>query len=870
MAYGGSIKLTGESEYRNAIKNITRDLQGMSSALKSQTADFNSNDKSIKNTAQAQKQLNETIKTQQNELSKAKSQYAQYSVAVQEQTTKHNLLNKEYKNAVTELERIKKASGESSTEYKNQAQVVDKLGKELVDSTEAMNESKSAMASLKSEINSSQKVISNAEKSLNDLGNKAEDSGKQAKKSNEGFTILKGTIANLTSAAITKAISGLKSLGNALIDVGKQAISSYADYEQLVGGVETLFKDSANIVQKNAEKAYKTAGISANKYMEQATSFSASLLQGLGGDTKRAAEIADLAIQDMSDNANKMGTSIEMIQNAYQGFAKDNFTMLDNLKLGYGGTAGEMARLINETGVLGKSMKVTAQTVKDVPLDKMIEAIHQVQVQMGITGTTAKEAASTIQGSVNSMKAAWSNLLVAIADDNQDLSKSVDEFIESTITASKNLVPRIKQVVEGIKKLINSVIKDVFPKLKKEIPQLTPLIDTFQWFIKNRQLVVNAIGAMVGAFAVAKILSFTKAMSDVAKSILTAATTTTTATAATNANTVAETANTAAKVAGTTATSALTVATNLLNKAWSSNPIGLVITGVTALISVFALLRSKSEEVTEAEKEQADALRKQTDDINNAKEAWDSLKETQQNQINVGMTEISHLQALQDELAGLVDENGKVKDGYEERASFITDTLNNALGTEIKMVNGVIQNYDALKSTLDEVMEKKKAQIILDSQESLYKEAINGQTEALKNLSDAETMLQEKQIQRKALEEQLAIAEEKANAEALRYGNTNEKRSQQLAQEVVNIKNKISALDEETANIQSNYNTQEALLEEYAYNIGQYEQNMAVAHAGEYEKMSNVNWEYVKDYQKAGDAEKASLEAQVKTTEQQL
>ena len=869
MSFGGSVKLTGESEYRQAIKNCVSSLQTMSTALKNQTTDFSNNDKSIKNTAAAQKQLNETIKTQQAELSKAKSQYASYSVAVQNQTTKHNLLNKEYKSAVIELERIKKASGESSTEYKRQAEVVDKLEKELVDSTEALNESKSAMASLRTEINNSNKTINNAEKALNDLGNEAEDSGNQAKKGSDGFTVMKGVLANLASTAITSAISGLKKLGGAVISVGKQAVESYAEYEQLVGGVETLFKESAGIVQNYAAQAYKTAGISANKYMEQATSFSASLLQGLGGDTKQAAEIADLAITDMADNANKMGTSIEMIQNAYQGFAKQNYTMLDNLKLGYGGTKAEMARLVKESGILGEAGKeLTANNLdQKVSFDQIIKAINITQQRMGITGTTAKEAASTISGSVNSMKASWSNLLTAIADDNADLSKSVDEFIDSVITAGKNLVPRVKQVVEGIKKLINSLVTEVFPKLKREIPELAPLIDVFQWFIKNKSLVVGAVTAMIAAFALNKVASFTKVMSDTAKSILDIAKGTAVATAATNLNTTAEAANTAGKVAGTAATGALTAATNLLNAAWASNPIGLVIAGVSALIGVIALLKNRTDEATEAQKKQSEALKEAADKAEEANKAYDDLRATQQKQIDAGMTEINHYENLFDELQGIVDQNGKVKKGYEERASFITSTLSNALGIEIKTVDGVIQKYGDLKNTIDEVMEKKKAQILLDSQETLYKEAINGQTQALKEMNEAEQQLNGRKEERLGLLEQEKAKQAEVD-QALKLGNT----SLQVmrAKELEDIQKKIEKFDEDTANIQKNYDEQKGLLEKYAYDIGTYETNMALAHEGKYDEMSRVNWEYVKDYQKAGDAEKAQLEDQVKLTETNL
>lgn len=867
MSFGGSVKLTGESEYRKAIQNCISSLQSMSTALKNQTTDFNSSDKAIKNSAAAQKQLNETIKTQQAELSKARSSLASYQVAIQNQTIKHNELNKEYKAAVTELERIKKASGESSNEYQKQAQVVDKLEKELIDSTEALNESKSAMASLRSEINNSNKTINNAEKALNDLGNEAQDSGKKAEKGSEGFTVMKGVLSNLASKAITTAISGLKKLGLETLNVGKQAISSYAEYEQLVGGVETLFKDSAKIVQENAEKAYKTAGISANKYMEQATSFSASLLQGLGGDTKKAAEIADLAIRDMSDNANKMGTSIEMIQNAYQGFAKDNFTMLDNLKLGYGGTAGEMARLINETGVLGDSMKVTAQTVKDVPLDKMIEAIHQVQIQMGITGTTSKEAASTIQGSVNSMKAAWSNLLVAIADDNADLGKSVDEFVNSAITASKNLVPRIKQVVEGIKKLINNLVNNVFPKLKKEIPELAPLIDTFQWFIKNKSLVVGAINAMIAAFAAKKILTFTKTISDTSKQILNLAKGTNVATTAANLNTTATVANSTAQVAATTSTKGLTAATNLLNAAWKSNPIGVVVTGITAAVGIFSIFKNKTEEATRAQKEHSKALEEAAKSAEEANKAYDDLRQTQQKQIDAGMTEINHYESLYNELQSIVDQNGKVKEGYEERASFITTTLANALGIEISNVDGIIEKYDELKGTIDQVMEKKKAQIILDSQESLYKEAINGQNEALRQMTTAQQQLNDRKQEGIDLLEQEKEKQKEVN-QAFIYGN--EGLALIRARELEKIQKKIQAYNEDTANIQKNYDEQRSLLEKYAYDIGQYEANMAAAHAGEYDKMTQVNWNYVKEFQATGEAEKNQLEDQIKLTEANL
>ena len=251
-----------------------------------------------------------------------------------------------------------------------------------------------------------------------------------------------------------KVIASGMAVGTAAVGaLVKASIGEFADYEQLVGGVETLFKDSKNKVIEYANEAYKTAGLSANDYMETVTSFSASLLQGLGGDTEAAAEMANMAITDMSDNANKMGTDMGMIQNAYQGFAKQNYTMLDNLKLGYGGTQEEMARLVNESGVLGSAIKVTAETVKDVPFHKIIEAIHVVQTEMGITGTTAKEASETISGSFSAMKSSWKNLLTGLATEEQNLDKLLSNFLTSGETLAQNVVrvlPRIRRNVAGV------------------------------------------------------------------------------------------------------------------------------------------------------------------------------------------------------------------------------------------------------------------------------------------------------------------------------------------------------------------------------------------------------------------------------------
>lgn len=289
---------------------------------------------------------------------------------------------------------------------------------------------------------------SGAEKGIDDVGKKTSSLGSIVSK---GL----GMTAKVVGAAVSAAAGGVAALATA-------ATKSYGDYEQLVGGVETLFKESQDAVVEYANNAYKTAGLSANEYMETVTSFSASLLQSLGGDTAAAADRANLAITDMSDNANKMGTDMTAIQDAYQGFAKQNYTMLDNLKLGYGGTKEEMQRLIDDANALNAAQGNLTNYSIDSYAD-IVSAIHDVQTEIGITGTTAKEASTTIQGSVSAMKSAWKNLVIGIADDNQDFDNLVSNFVDSAVTAGSNLIPRIETSIKGIAKLVSSASQSIIP-----------------------------------------------------------------------------------------------------------------------------------------------------------------------------------------------------------------------------------------------------------------------------------------------------------------------------------------------------------------------------------------------------------------------
>lgn len=270
--------------------------------------------------------------------------------------------------------------------------------------------------------------------------------------------------ASVATAAISVAASGITALTAG-------AIKNYAEYEQLVGGVDTLFKESSQRVQDYAAQAYQTAGVSANTYMSTVTSFSASLLQSLGGDTQAAADLANQAIIDMSDNANKMGTNMQTIINTYQSLARGNYAMLDNLKLGFGGTKSEMERLINTAAELDDSVRAN-----DNSFGNLVQAIHVVQNEMGITGTTALEAATTIQGSANSMKAAWQNLLTGVADENADFEQLVSNLVDATGTAMDNLLPRITIALQGAAQLITTMLPPLFEQLPMIINNILPQI----------------------------------------------------------------------------------------------------------------------------------------------------------------------------------------------------------------------------------------------------------------------------------------------------------------------------------------------------------------------------------------------------------
>lgn len=410
-SFGGAVKLTGESEYRKALRDITSNLREVSSELKLTNTQFASGDKTVKETKTAYTNMNNTV---------------------QQQKDKINTL----RTALAEAEKQYGSNNEKVKNFKTQ-----------------LNNAENQLIQMENTTNKSNKELKNMKSGFDDAGQGALKFGDLLKANVLGDFITSGL----------KTVAGaVKQLGSVFLTVGKEALDSYADYEQLVGGVETLFKDSSGIVENYANNAYKTAGLSANDYMETVTSFSASLLQSLDGDTAKVAEVSNMAVTDMADNANKMGTDMSSIQNAYQGFAKQNYTMLDNLKLGYGGTKSEMERLLSD------AQKISGVKYDISNLNDVYQAIHVVQGELGITWTTAKEASTTIQGSVSAMKSAWQNMLTGIADDNADFDGLINNLVDSIVTAGENILPRVETIIDGVIELVMStteIIIDDLPQI---------------------------------------------------------------------------------------------------------------------------------------------------------------------------------------------------------------------------------------------------------------------------------------------------------------------------------------------------------------------------------------------------------------------
>lgn len=443
--FGLKIGVEGEKEFKKALSDINQTFKVLGSEMKLVSSEFDKQDKSVAAVAARNEVLNKAIDAQKDKIA---------------------TLESALKNAADSF-------GENDRRTQNWA---------------------IQLNNAKAELNGMERELDNSADAADDLGEELKESGDEAESSGGKFeklgSVLKGVGAAMGAVALAA--------GAAAVKLGKEVISAYADFEQLVGGVDTLFGDASQTVQNYAANAFKTAGMSANEYMETVTGFSASLIQSLGGDTAKAAEVADMAITDMADNANKMGTDLSAIQTAYQGFAKQNYTMLDNLKLGYGGTKSEMERLLADAEKIS-GIKYDLSSFSD-----LTEAIHVIQTEMGITGTTAKEATETISGSMAGMQSAIDNLMAGLGNADADIEMLIGNVVEAFGHVVDNVVPVIENIVKALPPALDGILRaigDLLPTLLSTVVDLfTQVLETLLSLLPELiPAAVDAVLTIVGA-----------------------------------------------------------------------------------------------------------------------------------------------------------------------------------------------------------------------------------------------------------------------------------------------------------------------------------------------------------------------------------
>lgn len=414
--FGLKIGLEGEKEFKKALSEINQSFKVLGSEMKVVTSQFDKNDNSV-----------------------------------QALTARNQVLNKEIEAQKHKIETLRQALANASESFGENDRRTQQWQIQLNNATAALNDMERELDRNNTALDEAEREMDDAADAADDLEEELDDAGDAADDSEGKFSKLGGTLKTVgvaMGAVVTAAAAAAVSLGKAVVE-------AYGEYEQLVGGIDTLFKDSSASLQEYANNAYKTAGMSANDYMSTVTSFSASLISSLGGDTEAAVKYADMAITDMADNANKMGTDIGLIQNAYQGFAKQNYTMLDNLKLGYGGTKTEMERLLADAQAIS-GIEYDISSYADV-----VEAIHVIQESMGVAGATAAEAEHTIEGSMNSMKAAIDNLIVGFGNADADIEMLCNNVVDAFQDVLTNITPVIENIISALPTALNALLATV-------------------------------------------------------------------------------------------------------------------------------------------------------------------------------------------------------------------------------------------------------------------------------------------------------------------------------------------------------------------------------------------------------------------------
>lgn len=783
------------------------------------------------------------------------------------------------------IETQQKELNDLKTKY---AAVVLEQGK---DSKEAQELAKQ-ISKLSGDLATNKQRLSDVEKEADKFDKSLEEVEKETEKSSEGFTVMKGALAALVASGITLAVNGFKKLAASAKEAFNEFDAGKDNVIKATGATgefaKELTKNYANVA-KTVNKDMATVGTTLGNIntrfgflgeeLETATTKFLKFADITGTDAATAVELVSRAMGDAGIEAKDYGNVLDDLAKAAQssGIKVDK---LASMLTSYGApmralgfetkeaiaifSTWEKAGVNTEIAFSGmkKAIGTWSKAGKDAKKE-FVKVLDEIEKAPDIATATGKaieafgqKAGPDLADAIKGGRFEYSEFM--------DILKTSKGTVEKTFDETQSAGDKVKTAFNKLKvsagEAINELMEKYGPKIAKGIENFVPKVEKIAK--AAQKTVIPVVEKIFGA--ISKVVSFiTKNFSTIGPVVMGAVTA---FTAFNAAMAISKTIT-----ATTTAISALNVGVGFATKAqagWnaamSANPIGAIVTAVAALTAGIYLLYKNINTANTAHKEQMEIIQEETDAINEDVEAWDSLTKAQQEQINAGNSELEYYKTLKDELDTIVDRNGKVKEGYEARADFITSKLSEAFDLEIDKTGNVIRNYDDLSKSIDAVMEKKRAQIILDSQESLYQEAITKQADALKNLNTIQDEYSAKKTELDTLEAASADAAEK-------YLNAKSIGEATYYKELFkNIEKRIENTKEEMAAIETNYKTQEDLVSQYAYNIGQYEKNMELMHEGNYKAMSTVTWNYVKDYNDAENAQQKMLEDSIKDQETNL
>lgn len=905
--FGGTIKLTGEEAYKNALKQITAELGNVSSQMKLVNSVYSKNDTSQEALAKKIATLNDKLQTQKDKVATLEKAYADYTKQIDQQTTEHKELVDQLDKEKLKLAEIGNTLGTSSNEYKAQKEVVDQLSKKVDESDKTLVDWNLTLKKTESQLNSAKADVNKTSKEINDLGKQAKEAdkgtdeladsmknaGDSAEKAKDGFTVFKGIVADLAANVIRQAVSGLKNLASEMIDVGKTFEASMSN----VGAISGASSEDLDKLTKRAEELGSQMPVTASQvadgfsYMAMAGWKTEDMLEGIegilnlsiasgadlaetsdivtdaltalgyaAGDAGKLADVMAAASSNANTNVSLMGATFQYVAPiaGSLGYSMEDLAVAIGLMANAGikgeksGTAlrAIFTRLSTDTGGATKafqelggqmtnadgSMRNLADVMDDLRKGfKNLSAEQQTQYAKTIAG---QEAMSGLLAIVNASDDDFDKLTKAVKNSTgaaQKMSDTMQNNLQGDMTKLQSkiegiqiqlynkLQPALRKAAESFSKLLDKVDWNGLAKFAKDA--LGNIIGALNWIIDNKELVLAAIKGIIAAFVAAKVATFVTNVMSAVSAIKTMI----------------------------SATGGLNTAMQVLNGTLAMNPFALVAGLVVGLGTAFISLATSGDRANSSMSETQRVLRDSAEQLKENKESWQELQDQQQEFVNQGMAEVGYYERLASELSTLVDENGKVKDGYEERARFITTTLRDALGIELEYVDGVVKGYKDIKDSINEVIAAKRAKVVLDSQEPVYTEALQKRAEVVKTISELEQRRQEVSKEADYWEQQML--QEIINGNEVRA---------ESAQRLMNEKIK------ETENLEAQLSQQQSLYDNYAITMAQYEDNLAAYQAGTYDKITQRLWEYTGEYQSAADMQKSILQQQIDDTETEL